>query len=243
MTYLLQAKDITIFRNAKAVVDNVSLSVEAHDFITIVGPNGAGKSTLLQCLLKFFSPDKGSVQRKKGLTVGYIPQQMTIPRIMPLTVQHFLSLRMPRGFEKSIHKVAHETGITPLLHRALQELSGGETRRVLLARALVKSPDLLVLDEPTQNLDIKNQLNFYDLLRQIYETRPVSILMASHDLHLVMNCTKKVVCLFHHVCCSGTPKKVVDMPEFQEIFGHDMTRMMALVRHHHDHHHEIIPNT
>ena len=236
MSPLISASSITVTRDNKNILDNVSLDVGVRDFITILGPNGAGKSMLLKCLMGFFKPESGKIDKKAQLRIGYVPQQFTSEQTMPITVERFLQLRksVPMG---DIIAVATETNIETLLQKPLHILSGGERQRILLARSLIGDPEVLVLDEPAQNLDISGQLAFYKLLEKIYTTRALSILMVSHDLHMVMATTKQVICLFHHICCSGEPQVVTRDPEFVSLFGHDMAEMMAVYQHGHNHTH------
>ena len=237
MTDIISASNITVTRDNKDILDNVSISVNSDDFITILGPNGAGKSMLLKCLMGFYKPEKGIINRAPNLRIGYVPQQFLSEQTLPISTKRFLTLRK-KVEEEEIKKIADETNIKSLLEKPLHILSGGERQRVLLARSLIGSPELLVLDEPAQNLDISGQLAFYKLLEQIYQSRSLSILMVSHDLHMVMATTKKVVCLFHHICCSGEPQIVTKDPEFVSLFGNDMAELMAVYQHGHNHTHE-----
>jgi zinc transport system ATP-binding protein len=236
MNALIAAQNITVIRQGKAILDNVSLAIGTHDFVTVIGPNGAGKSMLLKCLMGFYEPDAGQVVTHKSLRIGYVPQRLLVDQSMPVTVGRFLTLRK-KASRDTVAKVAVETHITDILDKPLSVLSGGELQRVLLARSLLDDPQLLVLDEPAQNLDISGQLAFYKLLEEIYAQRDVSILMISHDLHMVMASTKKVVCLYHHICCSGEPHVVTQDPEFISLFGNDMAKMMAVYQHSHNHDH------
>lgn len=217
----------------KQILDNVSLEINHQDFITIIGPNGAGKSTLLKALIGLIKPDSGSVVRTRNLKIGYIPQKLAIEPSLPMTVKSFIQLNKGRVDMPLIEHLK----IAPLLEKATQTLSGGEWQSVLLARALLGNPDLIILDEPAQNLDITSQMQFYRLLDSLHQSRKLAILLVSHDLHLVMASTKKVVCLYHHICCSGTPQTVARDPEFVNLFGQDMASMMAIYHHDHDHHH------
>lgn len=234
---LIHADRITVMRQERAILKDVTLAVNARDFITIIGPNGAGKSMLLKCMMGFYAPDAGTVARKEGLRIGYVPQRLTPDQAMPISVRRFLRLRK-RADAAAVARVAEETGIAAALERSLHTLSGGELQRALLARALLGDPELLALDEPAQNLDVSGQLAFYKLLERVFAERAISILMVSHDLHMVMASTRQVVCLFHHVCCSGEPHAVTRDPAFISLFGDDMARMMATYQHeHHDHRH------
>ena len=236
MVNLIQASNINVSRQGNKILENVSVVVGDHDFLTVIGPNGAGKSMLLKCLMGFYAPDIGEIRKMNGLRVGYVPQIFAPEHTMPISVRRFLTLRK-KTEKAAIEEVAQETGILKILDQALFELSGGQRQRVLLARSLLDNPHLLVLDEPAQNLDISGQLGFYRLVEKIYKERKVSVLMVSHDLHLVMASTKEVICLFHHVCCSGEPQIVAKDPEFISLFGNDMATMMAAYQHSHDHAH------
>ncbi|MGC6485306.1 MAG: ATP-binding cassette domain-containing protein [Candidatus Puniceispirillales bacterium] len=235
-TPLLDAENLTVRYQDSVVLDQVSVSLMPHDFITIVGPNGAGKTTLLKCLAGLVSPTSGTLRRRPGLNLRYIPQRMQVEPSMPMTVDHFLRLNNKDGVPH-LAATAEETGITPLLARPLHGLSGGEWQRVLLSRCLMTTPDAIILDEPAQNLDISGQLQFYAQLEKIHQERGIAIVMVSHDLHMVMASTRQVICLYHHICCSGEPTAVARDPEFIQLFGDDMARMMAVYQHHHDHHH------
>ncbi|PHQ70092.1 MAG: zinc ABC transporter ATP-binding protein ZnuC [Sneathiella sp.] len=236
MGALISAKNLMVVRDGKSILNDVSLDIEDHDFVTIIGPNGAGKSMLLKCVMGFYKPEGGTVFRRSGIKIGYVPQRLVADHTIPIRVRRFLSLRK-KVTKDAIVNAARETAIEEILDQPLHVLSGGELQRVLLARALLDDPDLLVLDEPAQNLDVSGQLGFYKLLDHIYAERNVSILMVSHDLHLVMSSTKRVVCLYHHICCSGAPHMVTRDPEFISLFGDDMARLMAVYNHSHDHAH------
>ncbi|MEK9693596.1 MAG: ATP-binding cassette domain-containing protein [Rhodospirillaceae bacterium] len=236
MTDLITASNITVNRGETKILDNVSLTIGESEFITILGPNGGGKSMLLKCLMGFYIPDNGTITRKRHLRIGYVPQQFTSEQTMPISVGQFLRLRKKVSAEE-LETITAETNIEALVNKPLNTLSGGELQRILVARALIGAPDLLILDEPAQNLDISGQLAFYKLLSEIYEKRSFSILMVSHDLHMVMATTKKVICLFHHICCSGEPQVVTKDPEFITLFGNDMAEMMAVYQHGHNHSH------
>ncbi len=236
MDALITAENISVIRQGKHILKDVAVTVGTRDFITIIGPNGAGKSMLLKCLMEFYQPEGGHISRKKNLKIGYVPQRLMPDLTMPITVRRFLHLRK-KSDSTSLQKTAQETGIENILNKQLSVLSGGELQRVLLARSLLDNPELLILDEPAQNLDLSGQISFYKLLEKIYHERQISILMVSHDLHMVMASTKQVICLFHHICCSGEPHAVTQDPEFISLFGHDMANMMAIYQHSHNHKH------
>lgn len=236
MQSLLSAQNIIVSRQGTTILKDVSIKVDKDDFITIIGPNGAGKSMLLQCLMGFYKADRGAIHRSKLLKIGYMPQKFSIDQTLPITVDAFLKL-MKKVNTSDYDEIIEETKITPFLNKQLFTLSGGQMQRVLLARSLIGNPNLLVLDEPAQNLDLSSQMDFYKLLEKTYKKRSLSILMVSHDLHLVMASSKKVICLFGHVCCSGEPQMVAKDPEFVSLFGKDMAKMMAVYNHSHDHDH------
>jgi zinc transport system ATP-binding protein len=233
---LIAADHLSIVRQGRPILDNVTLAIHPHEFVTVIGPNGAGKTVLLHSLMGFFAADAGSVRRRPGLRIGYMPQRLTPDPALPITAARFL--RLVRGATGArIEESLAVAGASALARKPLHVLSGGEMQRVLLARALLHRPDLLVLDEPAQNLDIGGQLGFYRLLETIYQERGCSILMVSHDLHMVMASTSRVLCLFHHVCCTGTPETVTKDPQFAALFGSDMARLMSVYHHAHSHTH------
>ena len=234
---LISANNISVIRNQKAILKNIDIQINKNDFITIIGPNGAGKSMLLKCLMGFYKPDQGDIEKKKNLKIGYMAQNINIKNNMPINVQRFVTVRKELD-EHSFKQVILETQIDKIINKQMSVLSGGEMQRVLLARSLLNNPDLLILDEPAQNLDISGQINFYKLLQFIYKKRNLSILMVSHDLHLVMVSTKKVLCLYNHICCSGEPHQIAKDPEFISMFGKDMANMMAVYQHSHNHNHD-----
>jgi zinc transport system ATP-binding protein len=234
---LISAKNVSVLKHQKSILDNIDIQINKNDFITIIGPNGAGKTMLLKCLMGFYKPTSGRIERKEKLKIGYMPQSISIINTMPITVKDFITVRKEYD-DISLNKVIIEVNIGEIVNKQLSVLSGGELQRVLLARSLLNNPDLLILDEPAQNLDISGQLNFYKLIQEIYSKRNISILMVSHDLHLVMVSTKKVLCLYKHICCSGAPQQIAKDPEFLSMFGKDMANMMSIYQHSHDHNHD-----
>jgi len=234
---LISAKNVSVLKNQKSILENIDIQINKKDFITIIGPNGAGKTMLLKCLMGFYKPTSGMIERKEKLKIGYMPQSINVINTMPITVKDFITVKKKYD-DVSLHKVITEVNLGEIVNKQLSVLSGGEMQRVLLARSLLNNPDLLILDEPAQNLDISGQLNFYKLIQEIYSKRDISILMISHDLHLVMVSTKKVLCLYKHICCSGAPQQIAKDPEFLSMFGKDMANMMSIYQHSHDHDHD-----
>ena len=235
---LLEAAGICKFYAGREVLHEVSLAIRPKEIVTIVGPNGAGKTTLLSCLLGLSRPDRGEVTRSEGLRIGYVPQHFRPQRSMPLTVRSFLELYGMRDGNR-IADLAQQLDVTPVMERELVALSGGELRRVLLLRALLKAPQLLVLDEPTQGVDVVGQGDFYRLLKKLSDYQNLAVLMVSHDLHVVMASTQRVICLNRHICCEGAPEIVGSDPQFKALFGEELSKQLALYHHHHTHTHGL----
>jgi zinc transport system ATP-binding protein len=229
---LVQANEITVKFQKYVALQAVSLTIERGKIITLIGPNGAGKSTLVKVVLSLITPQQGEVFRQKNLRVGYMPQKLNLDPMLPLTVERFLNLgqRQPKSQIKSL---LQEVGASSVLKRPLQNVSGGELQRVLLARALLREPELLVLDEPVQGVDVIGQYELYELIAQLRHQRGCGILMVSHDLHLVMAATDEVVCLNQHICCAGHPALVSQHPAYLQLFGARAGRDLAIYSHHH----------
>ncbi len=240
-TPLIEASGIGIQLNGRQVLERVDLAVRAREIVTLIGPNGAGKTTLVRVILGLLQPDSGSVKRQKGLRIGYMPQRLALSDSLPLTVARFLSLSQTAN-RAQMQQAVSELEIGHLLRNQMCTLSGGETQRVLLARALLRDPDLLVLDEPVQGVDVTGQVELYSLISHIRERHDCGVLMISHDLHLVMAATDQVLCLNHHVCCSGHPDTVSKHPAYLELFGAPASAKLAIYTHHHNHTHDIHGN-
>lgn len=233
---LVRLQHINVSFGGNAVLQNVDMTLHTNCITTLIGPNGAGKTTLVRVVLGLIEANSGGIWRKEGLRIGYMPQKLQIDRTFPLTVQRFLKTTGIKNNAKLTEALA-EVGAEKLMRNSMHNLSGGETQRVLLARALLRNPDLLVLDEPVQGVDINGQIELYDLISRIRQERECGVLMISHDLHLVMAATDHVVCLNHHVCCSGHPEQVSNDPSFIDLFGQSGAQSLALYSHHHNHRH------
>lgn len=235
---LVSLKNAGIFRSKKWLVRGVSMTVEAGEIVTLIGPNGSGKSTTAKLALGVLSADEGHTSRKDGLCVSYVPQKIQLSPHLPLSVTRFLRLTF-RPDRKAINLALKVTGTDHLADEQMASLSGGEFQRVLLARAILSSPELLVLDEPVQGVDFNGELELYKLIEDIRNQLNCGILLISHDLHVVMSTTDRVICLNGHVCCSGTPATVVSSNEFKSLFGHHTSSGLAIYEHRHDHKHHL----
>ncbi|WP_242523550.1 zinc ABC transporter ATP-binding protein ZnuC [Microbulbifer salipaludis] len=229
---LIRAHNLGLEIAGRQLLHDISLALEPAEIVTVIGPNGAGKTTLLRLLLGLSKPTSGTVERIPGLRLGYMPQRLQIDATMPMTVGRFLQLGIEGvPVEKALARVA-----APHLASArLADLSGGEMQRVLLARAAARRPQLLVLDEPTQGVDVGGQSEVYQLIAQLRDELRCGVLLVSHDLHLVMAATDRVLCLNQHICCHGHPEQVSKDPVYLEMFGDKL----ALYTHHHNHHHDL----
>jgi zinc transport system ATP-binding protein len=238
---LLEARNVTLHLDGRSILTHVSADVSAGEIVTLIGPNGSGKTTLVRVLLGVIKPDSGDVFARPGLRIGYVPQRLSIEASLPLSVGRFLKFGVDRGPNRQLgHRsaVLSEVGAPDIMDARMHDLSGGELQRVMLARALLRDPDLLVLDEPVQGVDVNGQAEIYNLITRIRDKRGCGILMVSHDLHLVMASTDRVVCLNHHVCCAGKPEAVTRDPAFENIFGAEVAAQLAVYHHHHDHAHD-----
>ncbi|QLF93489.1 zinc ABC transporter ATP-binding protein ZnuC [Pseudomonas sp. ABC1] len=234
---LIRLEGVGVRFGAQAVLDGANLKVSRGEIVTLIGPNGAGKTTLVRSVLGLLKPDSGEVWRKPRLRIGYMPQKLHVDATLPLSVLRFLRL-VPKVDRARALAALAEVGAEHVIDSPLQRVSGGELQRVLLARALLREPELLVLDEPVQGVDVAGQAELYRLIGQLRERYGCGVLMVSHDLHLVMSATDQVVCLNRHVCCSGHPEQVSNDPAFIELFGQD-ARSLAIYHHHHDHSHDL----
>lgn len=233
--FLLKAEGLSLSRGDRTVLDNVGLTVGPGEIVTLIGPNGAGKTSLVKLCLGLIQPDAGRIERRRDLRIGYMPQRLAVDPTLPLRVDRFLSLWSRIGRAEMLDALT-EVGAAHTIDRAIQTLSGGELQRVLLARALLRRPDLLVLDEPVQAVDVHGQIALFELIGDIRNRRGCGVLLVSHDLHLVMARTDTVICLNRHVCCHGKPDDVSRHPEYVALFGRH-AEALAIYHHSHDHAH------
>lgn len=249
---LLALDNINLTLDGKVILNDVSLSVAKDEIVTLVGPNGAGKSTLISIALGLRQADSGRVRRSPDMCIGYVPQSVNRDYTMPVSVKDFILLTKTRPNKTVYNDTIERLSLTAMQDKQISDLSGGELRRVLFARALLNHPDLLVLDEPTAGVDVAGQKNFYHDLNLLRQQYGFSILMVSHDLHLVMSATDRVICLNQHICCQGQPTHVLRDPQYQQLFycqgdNHQNTSLassingeseLAFYEHHHDHVHD-----
>jgi len=224
-----------VLRGRQRILHDVSLRIDKGEIVTVVGPNGSGKSTLLKLLIGEIRPSTGRVTRAPGLRVGYVPQALRLDPTLPMTVRRFLCLPDAVGRAEA-DAALDRAGAGHIADRQMADLSGGQFQRVLLARAALGAPDLLLLDEPTQGLDQPGSAGFYRQIEELRRATGCAILMVSHELHVVMSASDRVICLNGHICCEGTPAHVSAAPAYRELFGTGTGGALALYRHDHDHH-------
>ena len=233
---LIETRNLDLKYGGQTVLKNVNFRIDRGEIVTIVGPNGSGKSSLLRALIGALKPSAGQVTRADGLRIGYVPQKLQIDATLPLTVQRFLNLPHRQSADV-INAALARAGVPELITRQMSGLSGGQFQRVLLARALLGNPDILILDEATQGLDQPGAASFYRQIEEVRTQMNLAVLMVSHDLHVVMAASDRVLCLNGHVCCEGAPEHVADAPEYRALFGTGTQGALALYRHDHDHSH------
>jgi zinc transport system ATP-binding protein len=235
---LVSARGISVSRHGRELLVDVDLDIREREIVTLIGPNGAGKTTLVRVLLGLERPDRGVVHRRPDLRIGYVPQRFDSDAVIPMTVERFLVL----GGNYSPARIAEmldHVDASSVRRQQLGQLSGGELQRVVLARALLRDPNLLVLDEPVQGVDYSGEADLYNLIGRLRDEAGFGVFLVSHDLHVVMGRSDRVVCLNHHVCCSGVPETVAQHPSYERLFGSEAARAFALYRHHHDHSHDL----
>ncbi|MCX4026731.1 zinc ABC transporter ATP-binding protein ZnuC [Endozoicomonas sp. SM1973] len=234
---LVSLTNIDVSFQQRQILQGVNLTLHQGEIVTLIGPNGAGKTTLVKLVLGLVDPGSGERFQLHNLRIGYMPQRLHIEPTFPLTVERFLALA-GRYSTKEITAVLERVGVLRLQKSPVQKVSGGEMQRILLARGLLRKPQLMVLDEPVQGVDINGQKELYQLIKSIRNETGCGVLMVSHDLHLVMAATDRVVCLNRHICCSGSPSQISSHPEYLALFG-EPEKELAVYTHHHDHKHGV----
>ena len=235
---LVSARGLTVVRDKRTLIEAIDLDIAAGEIVTVIGPNGAGKTTLVRVLLGLVRPDAGEIRRRSDLRIGYAPQRFDIDRAIPMSVERFLALG-GRHEADEIGAALDEVGAARVRGQQIASLSGGELQRVVLARALMRRPNLLVLDEPVRGVDYAGEAELYALIGRLRDKRRLGVLLVSHDLHIVMASSDRVVCINRHVCCSGVPHSVARDPEYVRLFGPDAARAVAIYHHEHDHRHDL----
>ena len=233
---LIEITDLSVQYGSKLILQNINLSLADGEIVTIVGPNGSGKTTLFKAIIGTAPINTGTLKIRPNLKIGYVPQQLIIDKTLPITVERFLKVAQKTNV-KTLANAMNLVGTEDLLTFQMNNLSGGELQRVLLARALIAQPDVLLLDEATRGLDQPGVATFYRMVDGIRKNTNCAVLMISHDLHVVMGASDKVICLNGHICCEGAPDSVASSPEYKALFGSDVDGTFALYRHHHDHSH------
>lgn len=237
MTALIETRGMHVKRGNVTVLRNVDFAIHAGEIVTIVGPNGSGKSSFMKALIGAVTPFQGQVTRKKGLRLGYVPQSLSVDPSMPMTVSRFLDL--PRRSPRDARQAAlADAGASDIADRQLTDLSGGQFQRAMLARALLNKPEILLLDEPTTGLDQPGQAAFYKRIEEVRDNLGCAVLMVSHDLHVVMSASDRVLCVNGHICCEGRPEVVAQAEEYRALFGSGTGGALALYRHQHNHSHD-----
>jgi zinc transport system ATP-binding protein len=236
---LLSARAITLRKNGRTILDRINLDIAPGEIVTLIGPNGAGKTSLVRVLLGVEKPTAGTLQRQADLVVGYVPQRFDIDRAIPMTVERFLMLSSELKDNDARTAALRSVGAPQLGDRPFGELSGGELQRVLIARALLRTPGLLVLDEPVRGVDFQGEAELYQLISNLRAERNIGVLLVSHDLHIVMAQSDRVICINRHVCCSGVPDTVAQHPEYARLFGPQAARALGVYTHVHDHRHDL----
>ena len=232
---ILNINDLKASINNIEIIKKLNLTINENEIHVIMGPNGSGKSTTAKIALGIYKNIEGSVEKYTN-KVGYVPQKISIDWTLPLRVYDFMLLT-ENIKDDAIDEALTLTGVIHLKNKNLGNLSGGEFQRVLIARAISKKPELLVLDEPVQGVDYTGEIALYELIKRISDTLNCGILLISHDLHTVMTATDHVVCLNGHVCCSGSPMDVAKNNEYKTLFGEQASQILSVYEHKHDHVH------
>lgn len=231
-----RVQQLSVYYDGHAVVDNVSFSINRGEIVTIIGPNGSGKTTLARVLIGFVTPQRGRILAEPRLRMSYVPQNISLNPLIPMSGERFLQLGpfYNQGMKKSL---LNRLRLQDIRTRQFAVLSGGEKQRLLLARALLNAPQLLILDEPAQALDVDAQMWLYELVRDYAQENNCAVILISHDLHLVMSSTDRVLCMHNHICCSGTPREISNHPNYKQLFRPEVAKHLAIYSHKHKHTH------
>ncbi|MFT5703773.1 MAG: zinc transport system ATP-binding protein [Rickettsiales bacterium] len=236
---LAYLKNICLTLNNQQILKDINLDLKKGEITTLIGPNGGGKTSIARILIGIIKADSGTVFLKKDIKIGYMPQKLEIEKTIPLRVVDFINLNSKENLDqqKIAKTMIERLQIDHILEKSVHKISGGELQKALLIRALMNNPDILVLDEPTGYMDISAQGEFYQVIEEIRDSKNCAILIISHDLHIVMQKTNRVICVNRHICCAGTPESINDHPEYLSLFGKKTIHNIAIYSHHHDHKH------
>lgn len=233
---IAKLENISFKANGKKILHGINLALEKGKITTLIGPNGGGKTSIARILLGILKPSSGTITRKNKVKIGYMPQKIAVDKTIPMTAKNFIKTAIhPVKFDQNLKSLAKKLNIEQILDQQIHDLSGGQMQKVLFLRSLVNNPDLLVLDEPTQYMDISAIQEFYLIIDEVRKAKNCAILMISHDLNMVMQQTDLVFCVNHHICCHGSPESVNQHPEYLSLFGDKGS--LAIYQHHHDHQH------
>ncbi len=233
---IAKLENISLTLNSQKILSGINLELQKGKITTLIGPNGGGKTSIARILLGILKPSSGKVQKKPALKIGYMPQKIEIDKTIPMTAKDFIQLSTHKiEFDEALKQLASRLNVTKILNQQIHDLSGGQMQKILFLRALTNNPELLVLDEPTQYMDISGTQDFYQIIDEVRKASNCAILLISHDLHAVMQKTDLVFCVNHHVCCHGSPESVNKHPEYLSLFGNKSE--LAIYQHHHDHQH------
>ncbi len=237
---LAYLKEISLKINNRQILSDINLEIKQGEITTLIGPNGGGKTSIARILIGILKANSGTVFVSKNAKIGYMPQKITIEKTIPLRVIDFITLTSCNWQKKKteeIDKLSSKLGISNILTNSIHQISGGQLQKVLLISALINNPEILVLDEPTQYMDVSSQNDFYQIIEEIREQKKCAVLIISHDLHIVMQRTNQVICINQHICCKGTPESINQHPEYLSLFGNNKTDNIAIYSHRHDHKH------
>lgn len=233
---IAELENIGLTINKQSILSNINLKLNKGEITTLIGPNGGGKTSTARILLGLLKPTSGKITKNSSIKLGYMPQKIEIDKTIPINARDFLLLSTRKvQFDQNLKNFAAKLNVEKILHKQIHDLSGGELQKILFLRSIINNPDLLVLDEPTQYMDINAIQDFYQIIDEVRKTNSCAILLISHDLHMVMQKTDVVFCINHHICCHGSPESVNQHPEYLSLFG--KKEQIAIYQHHHDHKH------
>ena len=234
---LVELAGVSVKYDRNLVLQDIDLKIEPGEIVTLVGPNGAGKSTLLRCIIGAVKNCSGYINPKSRIRIGYVPQKLFLDYTLPISVKRFLNLPNRTNYTV-LKEMLDFLDASELEARQLRSLSGGEFQKVLLARALLIKPELLILDEANQGLDHNGSNSFYSKIEEVAQNFNCAVLMASHELHFVMATSDRVICLNRKICCQGTSDHVLTTPEYKALFGDYIPSNTGIYKHNPNYRHK-----